>query len=108
MKNKSAIVGLAQISIVEKRTTTNEDNGWLVGNMEWDIEVFIEKYWDFRKIPLLDYLSIFSYDTIMSIHKKKITQNSLLQYRETEPLYQYLHSHIVHIIQNIIPNYSYY
>lgn len=107
-KNKSSIVGVAKISIGEKRTTTNAENGWIsptaIGDMEWDIEIFIEKYWDVRKIDLLP--SIFSYDTLMTIHQKKITQNSLLYFNESESLYQYLHYHVEYIVRNIKPHFE--
>ena len=104
---KGSILGLAKISIQEKRASSNTENGWLeptaTGHTDWDIEMVIEKYWDFSLLPFHPHL--FSYDTIVSIHQHKLPQSSLLFYNEVDPLYEYLLPHIKYIITYFTANY---
>jgi len=105
--SKSPIVGIAKINISETRESTNAENGWdeptAMGITMWDIQINIERFWDLSKISFDN--TIFAYDTINAVHGRRLPQSSLLYYRETAPIYQYLRHHMQHIIKTVNPTY---
>jgi len=105
---KGSILGLAKVSIQEKRESTNMENGWLeptaTGHTDWNIEMIIEKYWDFTMMPF--HPDLFSYERIIAVHEHKLPQSSLLFYNEVDPLYLYLLPHIKYIITYFTATYQ--
>jgi hypothetical protein len=103
--SKSPIVGIAKINISETRESTNVENGWheptAMGITTWDIQINIERFWDLSNTPFTE--SIFAYDTINAVHGRRLPQSSLLYYKETSPIQQYLRQHMQEIINTIPP-----
>lgn len=103
--SKSPIIGIAKINISETRESTNVENGWheptAMGITTWDIQINIERFWDLSNTPFTE--SIFAYDTINAVHGRRLPQSSLLYYKETSPIQQYLRQHMQEIINTIPP-----